>query len=169
MCPHPRLVRRQLTVRAKLTTNGLISHKESGFETRHCIWDMFNIWQMTLGTYGSISYGLYCCNYDVKVAICDGRIVTLQFKDVSVKYNSLKLVIACGNVSKMLGQGWYFSVILWMYCTGMCLNGLMLHLCDKSAMDWIKALISSEPAILPWRYRIPRIRGPMCMLAVPTT
>ena len=133
-----------------------------------------NIRQMELGTPDSIFYGLYCCNYDVKVVICagniwhfEGRIVTLQFKDVTVKSNSLKLIIACGAVLHLLEQCLCFSVILWMYCIGMCFNRLMIHLGEKSAMDWIKVPISSEPVILIWRYRNPCIRGPMFMLAAP--
>ena len=55
--------------KSKLSTNGLISHSESGFEIKHCIRDIFNIWQMTLGMPDSIFYGMYCCNYDMKVAI----------------------------------------------------------------------------------------------------
>ena len=75
--------------------NGRISHQESGFETRYCICDICNIWQTTLDTFDSIFYGLYCCNYDVKVASCapcagnfwhfEGRIVTLQLEDLNMK------------------------------------------------------------------------------------
>ena len=100
-------------------------HKWPDITLRKWFWDKasylwhFNIWQMTLCTFNSIFYVLYCCNYDVKVVICasnfwhfEGRVINLQFKDVNAKYNSLKLVIACGNVLKLFEQGWCFSVIL---------------------------------------------------------